>query len=622
MKRKLLVFISLVLLFTWVGSVFTIQGSAAVIQETGYYGKPTLDGTIGEKEWPAPVRLSAAELTGWKLNWSGAAEVPADLQIDMYLQWDKDGLYIGFEALDSTLYAGGQYLAADGFSVGIDMSPTKDGGSTLKDKNLVDKTTVGDNRAVQYYGYMNSTDSSFHLVRHWVADPCEMAAAGFGDYFKGAYITAGEAKVGFSGEMLIPWWLLANDLNTKAGETLIDQSGYASGTMIAEGFELHLTPVYYDFGADGTPIGQYAAISTDAFNLTPAAAGLTYTLTKSSYDDTVSETTSNSSAAPESTTSTVSTTSNTSVETGSAAAPELPQKGGNYRKAVIDGVVSKNEYPVKYTLTSANMKGWKLDYSGPLTVPNDLKIDLYFSWTEEGLYVGYEAFDSTPYFGPPNTYKSDQFALMIDLGPSAKGGSSLKGKTLKDASSLDGNKAPQYDSFLDNAGNFIWTHLWVPNIATLSQAQGFNNLCAGKILNSSGKSVGFSGEYLIPWWLLAADMNQKTGEALFDLESGAYENGTLVTAGFELNIMPVYYDYDTAGNGLGQYALIKSDEYRLEPDYAGIQLILTDKDGESSPSTGGNPAIIGPILLILFCVFVIMLYRSKHTRRKSICEKH
>lgn len=615
MKRKLSVFISLVFLFIWIGSVFTFQGSAKVIQNRGYHGKPTLDGIIEEKEWPAPVRLSAAELTGWKLDWSGAAAVPTDLQVDMYLQWAEDGLYIGFEALDSTLYAGGQYMAADGFSVGIDMSPTKDGGSTLKNKELTDKTSVGDNRAVQYYGYMNSTDNSFHLVRHWVADPCEMGTAGFGDYFKGAYITDGETKIGFSGEMLIPWWLLANDLNTKAGETLIDQSGYANGTMISEGFEICLTPVYYDFGTDGSPLGQYAAVSTDAFNLTPAAAGLTYTLTQSSYDFTVSETTSSSSSVPSE-----STASTSSAPSSSATVSELPQKGGNYQKAVIDGVISKNEYPVKYTLTSANMKGWKLDYSGPYTVPDDLKIDLYFSWTEEGLYVGYEAFDKTPYFGPSNTYKSDQFALMIDLGSSAKGGSSLKGKTLKDADALNGNKAPQYDSFLDDAGNFMWTHLWVTNISTLSQTQGFSDLCGGRILDSSGKSIGFSGEYLIPWWLLAADMNQKTGEALFDLENGAYENGTLVTAGFELNIMPVYYDYDTSGNGLGQYALITSDEYRLEPDYAGIQLILTDKDDAPSPSTGENVvAVVAPFLLLLSGVFTLLfIYSSRHTGRNSL----
>ena len=172
MKRKWLGFICLALLFVWGGSAFTLLGSAEVIQNKGYYGKPTLDGMIDEKEWPAPVRLSAAELTGWKLDWSGAATVPADLQIDMYLQWAEDGLYIGFEVLDSSLCAGGQYLAADGFSVGIDMSPTKDGGATLKNKELTDKSTVGDNRSVQYYGYMNNTDSSFHLVRHWVVDPC------------------------------------------------------------------------------------------------------------------------------------------------------------------------------------------------------------------------------------------------------------------------------------------------------------------------------------------------------------------------------------------------------------------------------------------------------------------
>ena len=161
----------------------------------------------------------------------------------------------------------------------------------------------------------------------------------------------------------------------------------------------------------------------------------------------------------------------------------------------------------------------------------------------------------------------------------------------------------------------MWTHLWVPDVATLNQTQGFSDLCGGRILDSSGKSIGFSGEYLIPWWLLAADMNQKTGEALFDLENGAYENGTLVTAGFELNIMPVYYDYDTSGNGLGQYALITSDEYRLEPDYAGIQLILTDKDDALSPSTGENVvAVVAPLLLLLSGVFTLLfIYSSRHT---------
>lgn len=286
----------------------------------------------------------------------------------------------------------------------------------------------------------------------------------------------------------------------------------------------------------------------------------------------------------------------------SAGASAQTSPGGDYGQATIDGVISPDEYPesAKISLQASDFLGLKLDYSGAAEVPADLKIDLYVMWSEAGLSIGYTVEDSTPYHGAPNTFTADQLALMIDLGSSAQGGTSLKGKTLTDASSpqLGGNRAPRFNSFLDSEGTFMWLHQWVPSEGILNQVEGLSQYCAGQTIIKEEQIVGFSGEYLIPWWLLAQDMNQKTGEELFDIEEVA--KGTVIGEGFEVAIMPVYYNYAVDGTGLGQYAAVTSDWFALEPDYAGVSLRLkakaTDADPTPDPDTDTDTDYDRPVI--------------------------
>ena len=583
------------------GMLFPSAGASAQTSPGGDYGQATIDGVISPDEYPesAKISLQASDFLGLKLDYSGAAEVPADLKIDLYVMWSEAGLSIGYTVEDSTPYHGApNTFTADQLALMIDLGSSAQGGTSLKGKTLTDASSpqLGGNRAPRFNSFLDS-EGTFMWLHQWVpSEGILNQVEGLSQYCAGQTIIKEEQIVGFSGEYLIPWWLLAQDMNQKTGEELFDIEEVAKGTVIGEGFEVAIMPVYYNYAVDGTGLGQYAAVTSDWFALEPDYAGVSLRLKAKATD-----------ADP---TPDPDTDTDTDYDR-----PVIRPANGNYGAAKIDGVIEANEYPEKstYILTAKGMKGLKMDFSGVVEIPENFRMELHLMWSEEGLFVGYTVKDGSTYFGAPGSYSSDQLALLIDLGHSSEGGTSLKGKTLADASTpqLNGNRAPRFNSLLDSQGTFLWLHQWVPNESNLHLVEGLSELCAGRPLVEDGRTVGFSGEYLIPWWLLAEDMNQKTGETLFNIEEVA--KGTVIGEGFEIAITPVYYDFAADGTAIGQYAAVNSDWFALEPDYAGLSFRL-DKGtllntGKKAPNI--QIAVIALSAMLVVIVSVIPLRRRK-----------
>ena len=573
---------------------------SAAERKGGDYGQATLDGVISPGEYPesSKITLKASDFLGLNMAFTAGVTIPEDLLMDLYVMWSEAGLSIGYTVNDSTPYHGAaNSFAADQLALMIDLGFSANGGTSLKGQALADGATMGGNRAPKFNSYLDA-DGTFMWLHQWVP------AEGILSQIDGlSTLCAGKTtETGFTGEYLIPWWLLAQDMNQKLGKEVFDVEAVATGTVIGAGYELSIMPVYYDYATDGSTIGQYAAVSSSWFALEPDYAGISVTLKSkasaggSGNDDVGGGDSGNDNAG------------------GAKGEEETKVKFyGNYGKAVIDGVISPGEYPNSstYVLTAKNLKGLKMDFSAAKDVPDDLRIELQLMWSEEGLYVGYTVYDSTTYFGAPNSYSSDQLALMIDLGSSAKGGTSLKGQMLSDASSplLGGNRAPRFNSLLDSAGTFLWLHQWVPDESNMHLVDGLTQLCAGKAVEKDGRTIGFSGEYLVPWWLLAQDMNQKLGKEVFDVEAVA--TGTVIGAGFEIGITPVYYDFDSNGVGIGQYAAVTADWFALEPDYAGITFVLDKTTPDTPPKTGDEFPVTMAVSVVLSASAVVILVSRK-----------
>lgn len=608
-KRRMSVLLAALLLCSSL-PLFNVSAADA---KGGDYGQATVDGVISPDEYPesSKITLRASDFIGLNMSFSANVAIPEDLLIDLYVMWSEAGLSIAYTVNDSTPYHGGaNTFAADQLALMIDLGASAKGGTSLKGQTLSDAASMGANRAPRFNSYLDS-DGTFMWLHQWV--PSE-AILNLVDGF--STLCAGKTtETGFTGEYLIPWWLLAQDMNQKLGKEVFDVEAVAAGNVIGEGFELSIMPLYYDYATDGSIIGQYAAVTSSWFALEPDYAGVSVTLKApkniddgNSDDDNTGDSNTDGGNTDG---SNIGDNNTDNSNTGEGEQKETVKFYGNYGKAVIDGVISPNEYPQSstYVLTAKNLTGLKMDFSAPTNVPDDFRIEMHLMWSEEGLYVGYTVYDSTTYFGAPNSYSSDQLALMIDLGASAKGGTSLKGQTLSDATSplLSGNRAPRFNSFLDSAGTFLWLHQWVPDESNMHLVDGLAELCAGKTVEKDGKTIGYSGEYLIPWWLLAQDMNQKLGKEVFDVKAVA--TGTVIGEGFEIGITPVYYDFDSNGAGVGQYATVTSDWFALEPDYAGITFVL-DKTTPDAPNTGEEfPAAI--VVSVVLCAVVTVTVAGK-----------
>ncbi len=600
-----------------------LQVSAAEAKG-GAYGQATVDGVISPDEYPESSRitLKASDFLGLNMAFTAGVAIPEDLTIDLYVMWAEAGLSIGYTVNDSTPYHGAaNTFVADQLALMIDLGSSAAGGTSLKGQTLADEVAMGGKRAPRFNSYLDA-DGTFMWLHQWVP------AEGILNQVDGlSTLCAGKTtETGFTGEYLIPWWLLAQDMNQKLGREVFDVEAVAAGTVIGEGFELSILPLYYDYASDGSPLGQYAAVSSTWFALEPDFAGVNVTLKSKDYtgddntgDNKPGDDKPGTNPGDDNTGDNKPGDDNTGDNKPGNDTSEDSNAVtfyGNYGKAVIDGVISPDEYPKSstYVLTAKNLKGLKMDFSAAKDVPDDLRIELHLMWSEAGLYVGYTVYDSTTYFGAPGSYSSDQLALMIDLGSSAKGGASLKGQALSDASSplLGGNRAPRYNSLLDSAGTFLWLHQWVPDESNMHLVDGLAELCAGKAVEKDGKTVGFSGEYLIPWWLLAQDMNQKLGREVFDVEAVA--TGTVIGEGFEVNITPVYYDFDSNGAGIGQYAAVTSDWFALEPDYAGVRFVL-DKTTPDAPKTGDDFPVTTAVLAVLSAAMIVTLAGKKRRER-------
>ncbi len=260
---------------------------ASAAETTGNYGTATIDGVISEGEYTGTtVVLTAENLKGLKVDWSGAADVPADLRIEVHFMWNEAGLFVGYEVIDNTPWFGAAYVT-DQLSFLVDLSPTAEGGSSLKGKTLTDASNpaLGGNRAPRFNSSVvrstSSGDGVFYYLHQLVPAEANLHLVdGFKEICAGKPISKDGTEVGYCGEFMIPWWLLADDMNQKTGEALFNVEEVGKGTVIGEGYEINITPWYINFAPDGSGIGQYVGVTSEGFALEPDVAGISFKLTK------------------------------------------------------------------------------------------------------------------------------------------------------------------------------------------------------------------------------------------------------------------------------------------------------------------------------------------------------
>ncbi|MCL2814224.1 MAG: hypothetical protein FWD23_06465 [Oscillospiraceae bacterium] len=206
------------------------------------YGTVTIDGNFSAAKWAAaaPFTADASNTAAW------SGDIVAAVQV--YGLWDEGGLYLGGEVTDSTFtYSNGGY---DGDAVQFSLD--------------VGQTFLGtdEGRAIFYSFGAYESAADHVLVRQESSTDGEVADGEGGFILKTAKTASGWAY-----EMFMPWTMLNEDLDAKAGKT------FAPG----EGGKINVLLCYLDRD-DGSLVGAWGTFTAEDPDWGPDGHGITYTL--------------------------------------------------------------------------------------------------------------------------------------------------------------------------------------------------------------------------------------------------------------------------------------------------------------------------------------------------------
>lgn len=206
------------------------------------YGTVTVDGNFSAAKWAAaaPFVADASNTAAW------SGDILAAVQV--YGLWDESGLYLGGEVTDSTFtYSNGGY-DGDAIQFSLDVG-----------QNFLG---TDESRAIFYsFGaYENAADHV--LVRQESATDGEVA-----DGEGGFLLKTAKTAAGWTYEMFMPWTMLNEDLDAKAGKT------FAAG----EGGKINVLLCYLD-REDGSLLGAWGTFTAEEPDWGPDGHGITYTL--------------------------------------------------------------------------------------------------------------------------------------------------------------------------------------------------------------------------------------------------------------------------------------------------------------------------------------------------------
>lgn len=226
----------------------------------------------------------------------------------------------------------------------------------------------------------------------------------------------------------------------------------------------------------------------------------------------------------------------------------------------IDGTISEGEWDeaAKIELSSKNAKAWEG------IVPDDFNTNVSVLWDESGLYIAGEVTDSAVKQSSDGQYNGDAFQVSIDMG--------------------------QYFATTNENRAIFYSWGYNENKPMIQRQESKNDAVMyngeGVTVNTVKSDNGWNFEIELDWDTLTNDAKLK----------GAGDLN--VSAGFKLNAMFCYLDYDANGQRVNMFGTTKTDEsvaYDWGPKDHGVTFTLAAKEtpkADNAPATADFTALI------------------------------
>ncbi|MBO4769248.1 MAG: hypothetical protein J5563_00500 [Clostridia bacterium] len=226
---------------------------------------------------------------------------------------------------------------------------------------------------------------------------------------------------------------------------------------------------------------------------------------------------------------------------------------------VADGVIGPDEYSAHVTLDDSNMKALTtISYD----VPAGHKIEAYFSWDDDYLYVAYDATDVTRcpsgVDGAGNwQFNGDNIQFFADIGPV------LAYRELLDTEARGGRRSTIFAVGMNANDTYFYLHQLSGNDAIINLSPDPSPSAA------VSTDQGWTAEIAVPWDTLINDLNAKVEDT--QISRANIGNGAVVKA------LIIYNDMETAGTLKNMFGTTFSDysqPFDWQPEEFGIELVL------------------------------------------------
>lgn len=212
----------------------------------------------------------------------------------------------------------------------------------------------------------------------------------------------------------------------------------------------------------------------------------------------------------------------------------------------IDGNLAQGEWSENNKIVvdqnTATADGWTGE------VPADLKIDFYYTWDNDNLYLAGIITDPTfMYSASGDNYNGDAFQISLNLGQVFK--------------------SAEYD----RAIFYSWGCLEDGTVDVFRQ-ESMDNIVLEDVGFSKKLDTGWQFEIALPWTVLVEDVSAKSGVDV------------TVAAGLKIDALICYLDRDEDGTLLNGFFTSNTEPGGWDPDVFGITLNLVAKP-EAAPET-------------------------------------
>jgi hypothetical protein len=217
----------------------------------------------------------------------------------------------------------------------------------------------------------------------------------------------------------------------------------------------------------------------------------------------------------------------------------------------IDGNLAQGEWSENNKIVvdqnTATADGWTGE------VPADLKIDFYYTWDNDNLYLAGIITDPTfMYSASGDNYNGDAFQISLNLGQVFK--------------------SAEYD----RAIFYSWGCLEDGTVDVFRQ-ESMDNIVLEDVGFSKKLDTGWQFEIALPWTVLVEDVSAKSGVDV------------TVAAGLKIDALICYLDRDEDGTLLNGFFTSNTEPGGWDPDVFGITLNLVAKP-EAAPETEAEAA--------------------------------